>query len=702
MKKPNDSTVLGDFNQSRFVHKGDTFDFYHEGQNQEKQFFVKTLGPSGRVQSFLVKYTFGVEPLQQYLLETSNGKLQALTVVWDVEQKKWYSLQTGDRILHHDWLHWGQKAFNWNNMCASCHSTGLNKNYDAPTDSYHTTWSEKNVSCEACHGPGSKHVDWARASVFGRKWMEYQGLVHKGLAVPYTSSFQDDSTEILYSKKGQELEIQTCAPCHSRRSQVGESGDEDFSHAFFENHIPEVLREGVYHSDGQIQDEVYVYGSFIQSKMYHEGVRCTNCHDPHSLQLKAKGNNLCFQCHTPSYGSESHHRHPKNSSGAQCVNCHMPGKHYMGIDFRRDHSFRIPRPDLSVEYGTPNACIQCHTNKEDKWAAKWVDTWHGTERPYHYSQALSEGRRGNLDSLLALANNPNIPMLVRATVIHELGRYRSGLPNQGLRLWQQFLQDSHPFIRHMTLRQIRQLSPEQRRILVGWSLEDSSRIVRIEAAHALSDIPLEQLHSFQREVMPKAEEELVRYLRLNEDTPVGKGIYANYLEAKGDVREAEKAYKLSLAWDSLYSVSRMNLAFLYNRSGNNKAAEEQFREVILQGEGNWEIHYSLALLLAEEKRYSEATEYLEIAKKENPNNIRLLYNLGLAYQHQGMVKEAEVNYRAVLELEPTNLEALYVLVVLNLQAEQIGKAYEWYTQIQVLAPNDTRVLQLRRFFIRKP
>ena len=47
-------------------------------------------------------------------------------------------------------------------MCSECHSTGVQKNYDANNDRFHTTWSEISVGCETCHGQGSRHVAWVK------------------------------------------------------------------------------------------------------------------------------------------------------------------------------------------------------------------------------------------------------------------------------------------------------------------------------------------------------------------------------------------------------------------------------------------------------------------------------------------------------------------------------------------------------------
>ena len=156
-------------------------------------------------------------------------------------------------------------------------------------------------------------------------------------------------------------QIETCAKCHSRRGgiQEGFCGGQSF-HDFYTN---ELLTEQTYHAMAKSKTRFTVYGSFLQSKMYHEGIRCTDCHDPHAAKVKFDTNQLCTSCHAHpagKYDTPNHHRHKEGSTGAQCVECHMPETTYMAVDPRRDHSLRIPRPDLSVKHGTPNACTQCH------------------------------------------------------------------------------------------------------------------------------------------------------------------------------------------------------------------------------------------------------------------------------------------------------------------------------------------------------
>ncbi|RLD54243.1 MAG: hypothetical protein DRJ05_15030, partial [Bacteroidetes bacterium] len=374
-------TVLGDFNDAEFERDG----FVSRMYKKDGKFYVHTRGPKGKPGDFQIAYTFGYRPLQQYLVPFEDGRLQCLQITWDTDKNRWYHLSDsvyhGEVIKPDDWLYWTNNGQNWNGMCAECHSTNLQKNYNPETHVFNTTWSEIDVSCEACHGPGSEHNKWAAFEETKRP-----EIINYGLKI---------KTNNLTSHQL----IDQCAYCHARRSSYGE-----FPHPkknIFNLMGPQMPIEPFYHVDGQILEEDYVYASFTQSKMYMNNVRCTDCHDVHSLKLKFDGDNrLCQQCHVKSdYDTYEHHFHKyvgeegnaivlsngkeviELGEGTKCINCHMPGGYYMGVDFRRDHSMRIPRPDLSVSLGTPNACnSQCHKDKTPDWAASFTQKWYGLQK----------------------------------------------------------------------------------------------------------------------------------------------------------------------------------------------------------------------------------------------------------------------------------------------------------------------------------
>ncbi|MBL9164396.1 MAG: tetratricopeptide repeat protein [Planctomycetaceae bacterium] len=479
MELATDETVLGNFNNAVFTRFDETTKFFRDG----KKFMVNAEGPDGQYHDYEIKYTFGVRPLQQYMVEFPDGRVQVLRVSWDVEKKEWFYVAPTDaaeeRIEANDPLHWTGLAQNWNTMCAECHSTDYHKNYDLATNAYKSDFFEIDVSCEACHGPGSLHVELAN-----RRGLFWDRNVHYGL----TNEMKGAANS---------RQVETCAPCHSRRSII--HPDYRPGDSFLDAFQPLLLDAGLYHDDGQILDEVYEYGSFTQSKMYHKGVRCTDCHDPHSLKLKYEGNRLCAQCHEPGkYDGAGHNHHPNATPGSpetQCVTCHMPHTTYMGIDERRDHSIRVPRPDLTAKYGTPNVCSRCHTKPHEsaQWAADRIVQWYGPKRPDdpHYAEAFALARKGEpagFELLKEAIERTENSEIVRATAIELLQHYPTV---ESARLRREALSDPSPLVRASAVRSfaadlsaaddvsaklVQEIAPK---------LEDRSRAVRLAAANRL-------------------------------------------------------------------------------------------------------------------------------------------------------------------------------------------------------------------------
>ncbi|MGI9381753.1 MAG: multiheme c-type cytochrome, partial [Methyloligellaceae bacterium] len=241
LKHANKDSVLGDFDDAVFEHLDTRSRFFRRGG----RFLVETDGPDGKLAEFEIKYTVGVEPLQQYLIELDRGRLQALDIAWDTERRRWFHLYPGRKLEAGDGLHWTGPYKTWNARCAECHQTNFVKGYAPKAGSYQSRWSELNVACESCHGPGAAHVLWARDPEAFRQ-RQRGGVDDKGLSVAF-------------AKGNAETEIQLCATCHSRRSSLG--ADSAPPGAKFADHYRlALLRDGLYHADGQIDDEVYVYG----------------------------------------------------------------------------------------------------------------------------------------------------------------------------------------------------------------------------------------------------------------------------------------------------------------------------------------------------------------------------------------------------------------------------------------------------------
>ncbi|CAB1056048.1 probable deca-heme c-type cytochrome [Olavius sp. associated proteobacterium Delta 1] len=669
MDEANDSTVLGNFEDAVFEYFGAVSRFYRK----DSRFLVNTQGPGGQMGDFEIKYTFGVYPLQQYLVPFPGGRLQCLPIAWDAKNKKWYHLAPDAPADPADWLYWTNAGQNWNGMCAECHSTNLKKNYDLASDSYRTTWSEIDVSCEACHGPGSNHVKWAELPDMARPVAENYRLVAK--------------TSGINSRKLVEL----CAPCHARRAILG-----DYTHAepdLMDTMLPSLLNEELYFSDGQILAEVYVYGSFTQSKMYARDVRCSDCHDVHSIKTVKTGNALCLQCHRADvYDTGDHHFHKKNGepgqplktedgqvlfdvgTGSECAQCHMPGRIYMGNDYRPDHSFRIPRPDLSLKLDVPNACNRCHLNKSFQWADAFITKWYGPGRRGHYGTIIDAGRKHLPDApkmLTNLAGDPLYPVIVRATALSLLGT--GPIPGSD-QTYELALADEEALIRRTAVDRLNAADLKKQTTLLAAMLYDPVKAVRIEAARRLTEIDEPQLDGSQQKRYQAALQEYQDSMEYSADFAFARYNLGNLYT---NLRQPEKAVENFLGAiriDNQFFPAKVNLAMLYNQMGRKGEAEALLREVVIDRPAQYDVRYSLGLLLAENKKYAEAAGHLLIAAKGLPGRGRVHYNLGFLLQQLKRDVEAEAALLAALEIEPDSLDYLYAAADHYLKRGKLVKA----------------------------
>lgn len=472
---------------------------------------VSVTETDGATSSYRVHSVVGVEPLQQYLLETEPGRLQSFDVVWDTEKNEWFHLYPDQDLPPDDGLHWTGPYKTWNGRCAECHATGFSKNYDPESQRYSSTQAEIGVGCEACHGPGRAHVDWTEA----------------GAATPHPENY---GFAVDFSDP--ETTIQQCAGCHSRR-EPHLDGNPMPGTPFHDAYNLSLMRPGLYYADGQIEDEVYVYGSFLQSKMYARGVSCSDCHEPHSADLRAEGNTVCTQCHSPAgnpdfptltpalYDSPEHHFHPEGSAGAECKSCHMGERVYMGNDWRADHSFRVPRPDLAAQTGAPDTCTNCHEDRDSDWAAETIAAWYpdSDNRGSHYGVTLARGREDAVSAagdLTELALDAEQPGIVRATALWLLEQSNSPSAAEAL---VPLLEDPDPVVRAAAVGVQRMAPPQDRVLRVIVLLEDPVKSVRISAAKALLDAPIARLPNRYAEAFQRSMGDWQQALRNRADFP---------------------------------------------------------------------------------------------------------------------------------------------------------------------------------------
>ena len=634
-----EKTVLADFNNVDVEHYGQKAHF----SIKDKRYQV-TISYDDNVDTYPIKYTFGHFPLQQYLVETEKGKLQVLPFAWDARVKedggqRWYHNYSHEEIRPEDRLHWRQPLQNWNGMCADCHSDGLVRNYDADKNSFNSQFDNINVGCLSCHDDMSEHVktsnkrnvddvtslnhptgQWLRA--IGEKTAHWQGEQRD-------NAFMDN-----------------CYACHSLRSPLTDGFKAN--KAFLDQFSPQLPSTPNYYADGQIKEEVYVYGSFLQSKMYGKGVNCLDCHDKHTMKLKVEGNGLCLQCHGGEvYNVKSHHQHEEKSAGAQCVNCHMPTNRYMGVDDRRDHSFKIPHPELSQELDTPNACTSCHKEQNNEWAAKTLVKWHGVPNPLSASKkyliALNNGQSVNLEDHLAIIADQNLDVISRASALQLLSFTTQVMT---LELLTPYLTHKEPLLRLAAVNITTLLSPVDKIKALLPLLKEPLKAIRIAAAR---NLVASQLSVDAQQTFNHAFNELIDSNSVNSWRGEGRANQSVVALEMNAMSDAEEALKSSVVIDPYFETGYINLADLY-RSQQKSA---QVASVLMKGLANLPksaaLNYSYGLHLVRQKNITKAIIFFEKSMRLSPNISQYAYTYILALDGLGRSAEALAKLKTLIQ-----------------------------------------------------
>jgi hypothetical protein len=574
MQVANESTVLGDFGDASFEYFDTVTRFFRRGDD----FVVSTQNAAGNTQDFVVDYTFGVEPLQQYLVEFDDGHLQPLPFAWDTRHvddggQRWFHLYPDEYIGPQDALFWAGREQNWNYMCAECHSTNVQLNYDVASDTFATTWSEINVGCEACHGPASNHVSAAQSGTLARDSALPVSLDDRD-GVAWRMNLDTGIAERRPMAMQASRQPEACGRCHARRGVIAQHYD--YGQPLADTHRVALLTEPLYYPDGQIRDEVFVYGSFVQSRMYQAGVTCSDCHNPHSLELHtgSEPDLVCAQCHLPDrFAAREHHGH--EAAQVACVDCHMPATPYMVVDPRRDHSLRIPRPDLSLTTGAPNACTMCHEDRDDNWATEAAQDWWG--EPAAQPMVESGIRRATQLATLAAPLQPDAAAAVE----------------RGLR-------DPDPLVRMGAARAAPGLPPETVLSQLAPLLEDEVLSVRLEAVQALAPA---------RDYLP--------------------GSLADAFDsAANEYRDAQLAI-------ASRPQAHGALAEFEGRLGNIEQALQHADHAVSMAPDMALLLHSRGLLLVRANRYDEALDDLRQAARLAPEVARFSYVYAVALNSMG-------------------------------------------------------------------
>jgi predicted CXXCH cytochrome family protein len=685
-------SVRGDFHDAGFDYQDTHSRFFRK----DGKFLVETDGPGGKLATFEVKYTFGLAPLQQYLIEFPDGRIQALSIAWDTRPKdeggqRWFHLYPNSAVGHNDPLHWTRLNQNWNFMCAECHSTGVSKNYDAAADRFATTFSEISVGCEASHGAGSRHVEWPKSG-------DKPDDPSKGLAVrfdertgvswpidPATSMPKRSAPAALLRK-----EVEACGLCHSRRGQLSENWTP--GRWLSETHRVSQLNRQLFEADGQMRDdeETYNYAPFKLSKMFAMGVTCSDCHDPHGAALKAPGDEVCGQCHAANrYEPALHGRHVGLTPALTCASCHMPVRSYMVIDRRHDHGFRIPRPDLSAQFGTPNACNDCHRDKSAEWSAEGIASWFGPQRHGYQTfagafRAAWTARPDAQALLTAIASGTDVPAFARASALAELPAPDAELARRGLT-------DPDPMIRLGALDLIEALPAHQLWGLASSRLSDEVRGVRIRAAEVLASVPAASRPAADREPFARAAAEFVAAQKLNADRPDARAALGNFYARQGSIAEAESEYRAAMRLDPSFSAAVINLSDLYRQLGRDNDGERVLREAVSHSGRDAALHYALGLTLVRQKRSDAALEELRQAATLDPMQPRYAYVYAVGLHSAGRSKDALAILKDSMQRRPNDRETLSAAIAMSRETGDSVAALEYAERLAQLVPGD-RVL----------
>jgi tetratricopeptide (TPR) repeat protein len=672
-------TVLGDFADARFEQDGQRSRFFR----RNGKFWVNTEGPDGRLQDFEIRYTFGVEPLQQYLIALPGGRLQALGIAWDAQPRalggqRWYALYPDSPPLPGEPAHWSGRDQNWNFMCASCHSTGLAKNFDLAKNSFATRWAEMNVACEACHGPGARHQAWARGSRQGDSGLAAPLDAMTKIAWRFDSPEQNIATPHGDVTAAQQAE-EACYGCHSRRQELRRQAEP--GGRFLDNYLPSLLEPTLYHADGQIDGEVFEYGSFIQSKMHRAGVTCSNCHQSHSLKLKAGGNALCAQCHrSEHYEQTSHHHHPVASPGAQCISCHMPQKTYMGVDVRHDHGFRIPRPDLAAS-GAPDTCSQCHGERNSQWAAEQIQQWTGHEPVAHFAPGLAAARHGQATLAgLATALDATQSGIVRASALALLPASRRSAAEIA-----SAAADADALVRLGAARALAILPPNSAIAIGNKLLDDPRRAVRSEAARALAGFNNAPLAPETARRLHTALDELLSAELAAAERPESQVNLGLLHGRMGNPREAEQAFRTALRLAPNFPPALLGLAELYRGLGRDGEGESLLRRAISQAPANGEASHALGLLLIRQGRLPEAIPQLAQAVERDAGNARFALVHALALAENGMPEAARAAVEKARLRQPADRSLLETQISLEKRLDHNEAARQHEAEYRRLA-----------------
>jgi len=533
------TSVRGDFTVARVVLRGAAYGL----AARNGSYYIADSDLSGKPREYRVDYTLGNRRIQHYLTTLADGRIIVLPPSWDVQRKQWFHNSEVDDPEEIP----GVAVQIWNKACYSCHVSQQQKNFDPATLRYRNAWVDFGTNCERCHGPGSEHV------------------AHYSAAVPPKGPVRDI---VLQTRLDPARNTMVCAQCHSFRDIYVDgfrAGDDYYDHFLpILEYSLAPSEDPAFWPDGSTRRFSNDAMGLWQSECYLKGrVTCVDCHvEAHDTnidknpQLRPDANALCTHCHE-SIGKTltAHTHHAPASAGSSCVECHMP-RTVLSIKAQiRDHSMSVPVPENTARHGIPNACNNCHKNRDAQWALAAMTKWWGDQsrrKLIRRADAFAAARQadtGTIPALLEIFQTPGEGPLPRANAVGYLARF--GSDPRVFPAMEQALKDPEPLVRAVAAARMMpgQFERTEATESLVHALGDSSAIVRIGAVTTLVSMGVRELPGEDGVRFGKARELFLARAALGSDDAEQQSALGTFFLLTAAPDDAVRAFENSLRID---------------------------------------------------------------------------------------------------------------------------------------------------------
>jgi tetratricopeptide (TPR) repeat protein len=581
----------------------------------ERQVVIER-GPDGE-KSYRIEHTMGGKNIFYFLTPMERGRLQVLPLAYDVNRRQW--IDTSASAVRHFGndndapISWRNPVYTFNTSCLGCHVSQLARNYDPATDTYRTRWGEPGINCETCHGPSAEHVRLARLLPPGAPMPEPKLIVARKLTPEQTNA--------------------TCGSCHAKLSPLTEHMPP--GERFFDHFNLSTLEDPDFYPDGRDLGENFTLTTWRLSPCLKSGqLDCVDCHTSSGRYKFRQGdpNAACLPCHEKNVrDAAGHSHHPAGSAGARCIACHMPMTEF-GRMHRSDHSMRPPMPAATLAFKSPNACNQCHKDKEATWADKIVREWRTRDYQAPVLQrgawvaALRREDWSKLPEIVRYLASPPREEIWAASLLRLLRPCDLELKWSGIL---PCLTDPSPLVRAAAVEALGdRMRPETIGPLLA-AARDDFRLVRTRAGAALAAVPTASLRPEDRRAAEAATAEYLRTLMARPDDSGSRYNLGNFYLERQDYPRAVEEFTAAIRLQPLNLAPLANRALAYAATGQNSQAEASLRQALELDPQHAGVNLNLGMLLAELGRLPEAEKAFRTAAKNDPKSAAAAYNLGV-------------------------------------------------------------------------